>query len=106
MNFDLSAIPVGALAALAVLAILQVALDVIALVDLYRRPVEQVAFANKWIWVAVILLVNTIGPILYLAVARKPAVLAEGAAPPEPTSSHAESVADSLYGARDDTDRQ
>jgi hypothetical protein len=106
MNLDLSTIPVGVLVALAVLGILQVVLDVIALVDLYRRPAAQVVFANKWIWLAVILLVNTIGPILYLAVARKPAVRADSAAPPEPASGRAERVADSLYGARDDTDRK
>ncbi|HEY8821311.1 MAG TPA: hypothetical protein VIM49_05095 [Dermatophilaceae bacterium] len=44
-----SGIPVWALVALSVVVV-QLTIDVIALLDLYRRPVEQVVFGNKWIW--------------------------------------------------------
>jgi hypothetical protein len=105
MDAILSAVPVWGLVALGVLAVVQITLDVIALVDLYRRPIDQVVFANKWIWVAVVLLVNTIGAIVYLVAGRKPAVLTDDATPSGPTSVRTEDVADTLYGPRDGTDR-
>ena len=106
MDAIVSAVPVWGLLALGVLIIVEIALDVIALVDLYRRPVDQVVFANKWIWLAIILLVNTVGAIIYLVVARKPAVLTEGAAPSAPTSVRTDTIADTLYGPRDGADRR
>ncbi|NTW28074.1 MAG: PLDc_N domain-containing protein [Coriobacteriia bacterium] len=103
---DLSAIPTGVLVAVGVLILVEIVLDVISLVDLYRRPVAQVVFGNKWIWVAIILLVNTIGAIIYLVAGRKPAAVSEGLVPPAPTSVRAENVADALYGTRKDADTQ
>jgi heme/copper-type cytochrome/quinol oxidase subunit 4 len=103
MNATLSALPAGVLVAIGALALVQVVLDVIALVDLYRRPVERVVFDNKWIWVVLILLVSTIGPILYLVVGRKPAAVDGTVAPPSGT--RPADVADSLYGPRDDDQR-
>jgi hypothetical protein len=104
MDVSLSAIPVWGLVALAVLVVAQITLDVIALVDLYRRPVGQVVFDNKWIWLAIILLVNTIGAIIYLVAGRKPAVLTDASAPAKPKSVGSDDIADILYGPRDDTD--
>jgi len=106
MGAIVSAVPVWGLLALGVLIIVEIALDVIALVDLYRRPVDQVVFANKWIWLAIILLVNTVGAIIYLVVGRKPAVATDDAAPPASTSAGTDDIADILYGPRDGTDRQ
>jgi hypothetical protein len=101
----LSSVPAWGLVALAVLVVAQITLDVIALVDLYRRPVDQVTFANKWIWLAIILLVNTVGAIIYLLAARKPAVLTDGDIPSTSKSVGSDDIADILYGSRDDTDR-
>jgi hypothetical protein len=101
MKTDLSALPTGVLVVLGVVLLIELALDVIALADLYRRPLDQVALGNKWVWVAIIILVNLIGPILYLAIGRKPAVPSGGAAPARPGS--AADVADKLYGPRDDS---
>ena len=106
MNTNLPAIPVWAVVALGVLAFVQITLDVIALVDLYRRPVKQVVLGNKWIWVAIVLLVNTVGAIIYLVVGRKPAVMSENAAPSASPSGRTEDIADALYGPRDDPDQQ
>jgi len=106
MDEVLSAVPVWGLVALGVLLVVEIALDVIALVDLYRRPLDQVVFANKWIWLAIILLVNTIGAIIYLVAARKPAVPTDDAAPPAPKSVDSDDIADTLYGPRNGTDRQ
>jgi hypothetical protein len=105
MDLSLSAIPVWGLVALAVLVVVQITLDVIALVDLYRRPVDQVVFANKWVWLAIILLVNTIGAIIYLLAARKPPVLTDDSAPVKPKSVASDDIADLLYGPRDGTEQ-
>jgi hypothetical protein len=106
MDTVLSAVPVWALVVLGLVLVLEITLDVIALVDLYRRPVDQVIFANKWIWLAIIVLVSTFGAIIYLAAARKPAVPHDEAAPSASTPFRTDSVADTLYGPRDETDRQ
>ena len=95
-------LPAGALAALVVLALLAISLDMFALRDLFRRPTSQVVFANKWIWVAIILLASSfsLGAIIYLVAGRRPAVLTDTAAPSEAISVRTESVADALYGPR------
>lgn len=98
MDAILSGIPVWALVALSVVVVVQLALDVVALLDLYRRPIEQVVFANKWIWVAIVLLVNTIGAILYLVVGRRRDVVAVEVVPSRPTTDRPGTVADTLYG--------
>ena len=102
MNMQLSDVPTGLVVAIVIVGIAQLALDVIALVDLYRRPADRVAIGNKWVWVAVILLVNLLGAILYLVVGRKPAPVQDAAQPPTPSAARAADIADSLYGRRDD----
>ena len=108
MSSNVSTLPAGALAALVALALVAITLDVIALLDLYRRPTSQVVFANKWIWVAIILLASSsLGAIIYLVAGRRPAVLTDDAAPSESTSVRTvESVADALYGPLDGPDRR
>jgi NADH:ubiquinone oxidoreductase subunit 6 (subunit J) len=103
MNTNLPAIPGWVLVVLGVLAVVQITLDVIALVDLYRRPVKQVVLGNKWIWVVIVLLVNTLGAIVYLVAGRKPAAIAENARTASPPA-RIQNIADTLYGPRDDTD--
>lgn len=102
MNGQLADIPAGVVVFIAIAGLVQLALDVVALVDLVRRPVDRVAMGNKWIWVAIILLVNMLGAILYLVVGRKPAPAAEVPLPSTPSTSRTENIADSLYGRRDD----
>ena len=55
------------------LIILEFALLVFALVDLVRR--ETVTGGNKVVWILVIVLINVIGPIVYLLFGRKEAPL-------------------------------
>jgi len=105
MDSLLTSVPVWGLVALGVLAVAQITLDVIALVDLYRRPVERLVFGNKWIWVAIVLLVSTVGAIIYLVIARKPDVLSENAAASS-SPVRTEDVAENLYGPRNSTDQQ
>ncbi len=47
---------------------LQIGLMIYSLVDLFKR--ETVRFKNKAIWAVVIIFVNMIGPIVYLAIGR------------------------------------
>ena len=50
------------------IVLLQIALMVIALVDLVRR---ERARGPKWVWAVVIVFINIIGPVLYLLVGRE-----------------------------------
>ena len=99
MNPQLTDFPVGVVVVVVVLGIIQLTLDVVALVDLYRRPVDRVALGNKWVWVAIILLVNVLGAIIYLAAGRKPAPAGPVQLAP-PSTARTEGIADSLYGRR------
>lgn len=86
------------IAVLAVLAVVEIALDVIALIDLYRRPVAQIVTGNKWIWLAIILLVNILGAVAYLAIGRNAAVAASEKPPAGDRSRpQVEGIVDSLY---------
>jgi len=102
VNAQLTDLPVGVLVVIIIAGLIQLILDVVALVDLVRRPVDRVAMGNKWIWVAIILLVNMLGAILYLVAGRKPAPAAEVQPPSSPSASRVEGIADSLYGRRED----
>ena len=48
--------------------LIQLALVVIALWDLWKREATR---GPKWVWLLVILLVNFIGPIIYLVIGRE-----------------------------------
>ena len=50
------------------LVVLQIGLIVIALRDLIKREKTK---GPKWAWALVIVLVNTIGPIIYLLIGRE-----------------------------------
>ena len=60
----------GFLVMLAVLA--GIALPIVALVDLVRRPSDTWALAghNQLVWALIIVFVGFVGPILYLLIAR------------------------------------
>jgi hypothetical protein len=50
--------------------LISLALEIFALVDLIRRDRKTVRGQNKWVWALIIVLVSTIGSILYLIVGR------------------------------------
>jgi hypothetical protein len=85
------------IAVVAVLAAVEILLDVYALLDLWRRPADQVT-TNKWIWAAIILLVNLLGAILYLVVGRRPAPAADQGMPVPTVPRRNNEIVDSLYG--------
>jgi hypothetical protein len=92
---DPSTLPVWIIAAVVLLGLVQVTLVVVALVDLYRRPVAQLTFGNKIAWAAIIILLNILGPILYFAAGRRrpPEEDATASAP----TIQPRDVADALY---------
>lgn len=97
----LKVIPMPVLIGLGVLFVVQVWIDIIALIDLYKRPVEQVAFGSKWFWVVVIVFVNTIGAVIYLLAGRRPAPVTE-VEPSAPAESRSNNAMDLLYGSPKD----
>jgi len=92
-------------ALLAVLAVAELGLLAWALVDLYRRPAEQVNGGSKIPWLILCLLLQIIGPVVYLVAGRerrRPAAeaLSPGAvAPPPPAvqGADAAAVVDALF---------
>ena len=60
---------IGMLPFLIPLFLIQVALIVIALLDLFKR--ENMKSNTRLIWVFVIILINILGPIIYLVAGRK-----------------------------------
>jgi len=101
----LSEIPTIGWVAIAILGVFALVMVVIALLDLYKRPVEQVTGGRKWVWLLVILFVNSgLGAIIYLLVGRKPTPAVD-AAPSVPAAERAASAVDALYGAPKDGGR-
>jgi len=90
----------GLLAVLIVFTLVNLALVVVSLVSLLSRPTTAVRFHNKWLWAALIVLVNGIGPLAYLALGRLEAPIDEAAAPwtTRPASERARAAVDLLYG--------
>ncbi len=91
----LPGIPRGGLVALVILVIVQLALQVICLIDLARR--SHVRYGRKWIWALVIIFANLAGAIVYLAVARVPRAAEEQPSSPEATGQRARQALDVLY---------
>ncbi len=99
MSSIADALGVSATVAVAILAlaVVQLALQIYALVDLARR--RRVTGGKRWIWLAVILFGNLVGAIVYLAIGRAVPPAAEpehepGAGPGD----RARAAADLLYG--------
>ncbi len=88
------------IAGLIVLLAIQFGLLAWALFDWIRRPAELVR-GNKIVWLIVVVLFNTIGPILYLTIGRETAAVNEPAAP---AMGDASAAVDALYGADDTSD--
>jgi hypothetical protein len=59
------------IAILAPILLLQLSLMIFALLDLMRRDEHQLRHLPKWGWAVVVILVNLIGPILYLLIGRE-----------------------------------
>lgn len=65
-------IPAAVRVAIVMLGVVQIAVEVTALIVLARTPVERVRLRRKWPWVLIILFVNLVGAIMFLAAGRIP----------------------------------
>lgn len=100
MSEALGGVSYGVVYALLALAVLQVGVQVWALVDLVRR--DRVAGGRKWVWALVIVFLSNLalGAILYFAIGRKvTAPVAEPDAPDHTASDRAARAVDTLYGS-------
>lgn len=87
----------GLLGAIGFLVVVQITLQVIALVQLVKTPAERVSIGGrKWAWALIILLVNTIGAIIWFFLGRTPAPA--DSAPSSAGKSERSSAVDTLYG--------
>ena len=86
-------------ALLAVLALVELGLLAWALIDLAKRPAERVAGGSRLLWLLLCLLVQLIGPALYLVVGRVDAAPAEAPLPRGPGGGHVARAAAALYDA-------
>lgn len=105
-NVALSELPVWAWVAIGVLGLIQVAVEITALVVLVRTPVERVVLGKKWPWVLLIVLVNLVGAIVFLAAGRKPAPAVDPMAMQMPSAGAGQTgadLADALYGSGGNT---
>lgn len=93
--------------ALIVLAVAQVSVEIYAVVVLFRTPQERIA-GSRWLWLVLILFVNLIGAIVFLAAGRKPMPAEDplSGTPGSPAGDRATRAADVLYGAPTDGDRE
>jgi hypothetical protein len=88
-------LPTAVLVAAVVLGALELALLLIALIHLVRHPHPQLL--PLWGWLLIIVLLNVVGPLVYLAVGRE----RRADAPPEPVEpagDRARRAVDVLYG--------
>jgi ABC-2 type transport system ATP-binding protein len=91
-------LPTGALIALILVGVAEVALLVFCLVDLIRRP--AVLGDRKWVWALLIVLFTVPGSIIYLAVGRVPAPTPETAEETDADARpRADAAATALYAA-------
>jgi hypothetical protein len=56
--------------ALMPIIVISLGLEIFALIDLIRRDPREIQGGNKWVWAALIVLVSTIGSIVYLVAGR------------------------------------
>ena len=93
----LDSVGTAAVVGIGVLVAVQLVLMVVALVSLFRAPVERLR-APKWMWGLVIVLGQIAGPIVYFVLARKPEQVDVAPAQLDERSQEAGTVADMLYG--------
>ncbi|MHB1135754.1 MAG: PLDc N-terminal domain-containing protein [Coriobacteriia bacterium] len=103
-NIPLSELPSWAMPVIVALVTVQLAVEIYALVVLFRTPEERVIFKKRWPWVLIILGVNLVGGIIFLAAGRTAPVAIDpltGPLPEAPPATRAERAVDVLYGAAD-----
>lgn len=97
---DLTAIGPSAWIAIGALALLEITLAALAIIDIVRKPGPLAG--NKLVWLLVSAFVNIIGPVVYFAYGRGTLMAAAQAdtAPAAPEEAVTSAV-DALYGRQD-----
>lgn len=104
-NIPMGDLPGWALPGIVALAAVQLAVEIYAIVVMLRTPLERLVFGKRWPWVVIILFVNLVGAIIFLAAGRKPLpavdplAVATSDAPPAAPADRAARAADVLYGS-------
>lgn len=84
--------------AVGVVVAVQIALQVTALVQLWRTPAERVSLGGrKWAWALIIVLTELIGPIAWFVAGKSAAPVEQDASG---SASSTTSAVDSLYGSK------
>lgn len=100
-------LPVGLLVALGVILVAELALLVVGLIAWARTTDDRMPPPSKWLWLVLILVLQIIGPVIFLVLRRStahPAAASEpSAAAPRARRATADDTADLLYGPRDNT---
>jgi len=89
--------PSGALVALVVLSLVELALVVFCIIDIVRRP--AVLGDHKWVWIVIVAVFNLVGSIIYLAIGRVQPPAPETRAEADAAGGRVAVAADILYGA-------
>ena len=101
-NMALGDLPLWVWVAIGVLGLVQVAVEITALVVLVRTPVERLVLGKKWPWALLIVFVNLIGAIVFLAAGRRPAPAVDPLAMQMPSAGAGQTgpdLADALFGS-------
>ncbi len=89
----------GLFLGIGLLLLLQLTLQIVALVLLVKTPSDRITIGGrKWVWALIIILGELVGPILFFILGRKPAPAIEPSVA-APAASRAAEAADALYGA-------
>ncbi|MHB1324482.1 MAG: hypothetical protein ACYC6J_09090 [Coriobacteriia bacterium] len=101
-SVDTGEIPDGLLLPLIALSAIQIVVQILAFVRLARTPVDRLVFGRRWPW-ALVILMNLVGAVVFLAAARKPAEATDPLAqdPGPADGGRAVHAVDVLYGPRD-----
>lgn len=95
----LSSLSPTLLIGISLLAIVQLTLQIAALVSLVRTPASRITIGgHKWVWALIIIFGEIVGAIVYFAAGRTPKP-AEETAPSRPADVRSAAAADALYGA-------
>lgn len=105
-NVGWADLPPWALAVLGVLGLVQISLQILALVSAFRTPEERLATGKRWVWIVIVVFGQLVGAIVYFAAARRPPVQQDplSGRPGSDASARAKAqqAADLLYGTPSD----
>ncbi len=106
-NMAFSELPIWAIVAVVVIGIIQLALQIFAIVHVLRTPAERLRTGRTWVWIIVIA-AGIVGVAVYFATGREPIAVPDPVRETDPgaSSSGGPSAADVLYGGTKESPRR